>query len=158
VIALSFFLFFVLAGVVAPHEQSPGRPSQEGAQWEPSCTWTDFVGKDRVRRVCGSQDRVRLVRTDEHGSEPLCHEHAIPFTYEKTFEDRVAEELIAHIGGDSPRARRVRELRDEALRLRILFMMDQRRTRLLQEEELLREEADQLEEELLLEYEEAAEA
>jgi hypothetical protein len=95
-------------------------------------------------------DRVRPVQTDGPGFiQDLCHEHAIPYAYEQSFDEALIADLIEDVAGDSPKAMEIRRLRLEARLLRVEYAMDRRRTRLLQEESRLREIADRLELEIL---------
>lgn len=115
------------------------------------CSHAEFTGKDRKRMVCRSQDRVESIQVSDDPAlwQDLCHEHQIPYKYEEGLEGAQEDPVLSALPKDDPRVQAIRGLQREARYARQRWSMDRRRSRLLQEERRLREEADQLLDDLI---------
>lgn len=110
------------------------------------CAFTEFVGRKRERRVCRSLDRVLPVQVCDGPVlfQDLCHEHRIPYLYEKSFEEAMDEDLLASVAQTDPRVAEMKRLRSQARQERWLFSQDRRRRRHLEEADDLMARADAL--------------
>lgn len=115
------------------------------------CMHTEFRGKRRERVVCRSRDRVQTIQISRKPVlyRAFCHEHALPYKYEESFEACSPDDPLEGFARDDPRVVAVLRLREDAREARLRYMLDRRQTRLLREEARLIGEADRLLDQLL---------